>query len=313
MLIEVDAKIFNSKFLADPHPFISESFINLNQHKVDSVIRLIEDNTKSSVGLVAGIKNGVIKSPFSAPFGGFHFRNEIIYIDEIDSFLTSLKEYIVTKGLKGIEIILPPDIYHTTFNAKTVNSLIRNQFKLNVPDITGCVNLQKFNGVFTQRNSREFYKQAERNGLSFSAAVDEDDKLGVYDVICQNRARFDRPIFMTFKDILDTSSLWPVDFLKLIDKEGEIVASAIFYRFHKEICYAAFWGDSESGRPLRAMDYMAFSLWSYYKGLGYSYLDIGTSTEGGNPNAGLLRFKESHESTSTLRYKFSWNHINSIS
>ena len=306
MIIEVDSKTYKEYFPFNPHQFIYESFIELNKVKTERVIRLVDDSEKVTVGLIAGINDGIIKSPFSAPFGGFHYRNEILYISEIDRFIASLKTYITANGLKGIEIILPPDIYHPTFNAKVVNSLIRSEFQSKIPDITGWIDLQRFNGAFTQKNSREYYRQAVRNGLRFDLAKDENEKREIYNVICKNRARFGRPIFMTLKDILDTSMLWRVDFFKVVSRENQIIASAIFYRSHPYICYAVFWGDIEEGRSLRAMDYLAFNLWSYYKKEGYKFIDFGTSTEAGNPNEGLLRFKESHEAVSSIRYKFFW-------
>ncbi|MBN1386953.1 MAG: hypothetical protein JW965_00815 [Bacteroidales bacterium] len=306
MLIEVESKTFCNFFPTDPHPFISESFIELNKDKAQRIVRLVENTDRPEMGLIAGIKNGFILSPFSAPFGGFHFRKDIMYISEMDNYISSLKKFIVSQGLKGIEIILPPDIYHLTFNAKAVNSLMRNGFQLMLPEITNWVNLEHFNGKFTQRNSREYYRQALRNKLSFNLATNEEEKRLIYDLIYENRAKFDRPIYMTFNDILNTGSLWPVDYFRVIAEDGTIVASAIFYRNHPDISYAVFWGDNEKGRPLRAMDYLAFELWSYYKAMGYKYIDLGISTENGNPNEGLLRFKESHESTSSLRYKYVW-------
>ena len=79
------------------------------------------------------------------------------------------------------------------------------------------------------------------------------------------------------------------------------------YRCHPEIVYALFWGDNEAGRPLRAMDFQAMHLWMHYKKAGYRFLDLGISTESGIPNEGLLRFKESHNAETSIRYKFSWN------
>jgi hypothetical protein len=306
MLIDVDSKSYCGYFPSNPHPFISEPFIDLNSGKVERVIRLVGDNQKPVIGFIAGIINEVLLSPFSAPFGGFHFKNEIIYISEIDSFISLLKDYIKSHGLNGIEITLPPDIYHPTFNAKTINSLIRSGFQTKVPEITNWINLQHFTGVFAQKNSREYYRQAVRNGLTFDLVSDAVEKMEIYNLICQNRARFHRPIFMTFKDIMDTGKLWPVDFFKVSKGDGTNLASAIFYRNHHEICYAVFWGDNEAGRPFRAMDFLAFCLWSFYKNLGFKYIDLGISTESGKPNEGLLRFKESHNSISSLRYKFIW-------
>ena len=309
MLIDVDTKEYRRFFPSDPHPFVSESFIELNKVKTEKIIRLVEDSGKPAMGLVAGIKDGKILSPFSAPFGGFHFRKDIMYISEMDNYISSLREYIISQGLMGMEIVLPPDIYHLTFNAKTVSSLMRNGFQPMLPEITNWVNLGLFNGKFMQRNSREYYRQALRNKLSFNIVSDQEDKKLIYDLIRENRAKFNRPIYMTFEDMLSMESLWPVDYFQVSSEDGVMVASAIFYRSHPDICYAVFWGDNEKGRPLRAMDYLAFELWSFYKELGYEYIDLGISTENGNPNEGLLRFKESHESTSSLRYRFVWEAV----
>jgi len=304
MIIEIEKSEYVKYFPIPPHPFISEKFIDLNSHKVDQIVWLVDDSGTANMGLIAGVRNGTISSPFSAPFGGFHFKKDNIYISEIDRFVKSLEVYAITKEIKRIEIILPPFIYYGTFNSKVINSLIRNGYHNHIPELTNWIDLTVFDENFTQKNSREYYRQALRNGLQFSITADESEKKMVYDVVAENRARFGRHIFMTFDDIIATGELWPVDFFKVTTSSGTLVASAIFYRFYSEICYAVFWGDNEEGRPLRAMDLLAFNLWSHYKKLGFRYVDLGISTEGGIPNEGLLRFKESHEATSSLRYKF---------
>ena len=125
----------------------------------------------------------------------------------------------------------------------------------------------------------------------------------IYDLICENRSKFGRPIYMTLDNILSTGEIWPVEFFK-VESGKNIVASAIFYRNHNEICYAVYWGDNDEGRPLRAMDFLLLNLFVYYKEAGFRYMDLGISTENGIPNEGLLRFKESHEAISSLRYRF---------
>ncbi len=303
MLVESDIISYRQYFPVDPNPFISEKFIELNCNKVDRVVRLVDDSSQPVIGLVAGIKNGVLKSPFSAPFGGFHFRKENIYSGEIDRFLQLLSDYAESILLNRIEIITPPDIYHMTFNAKMVNSLVRQGYKPAFPEITSWVDLTRFDGMFRQKNSREYYRQAQRNNLVFSVAQNEREKEIIYDLICENRTKFGRPIYMTLDNILSTGEIWPVEFFK-VESEKNIVASAIFYRNHNEICYAVYWGDNDEGRPLRAMDFLLLNLFVYYKEAGFRYMDLGISTENGIPNEGLLRFKESHEAISSLRYRF---------
>lgn len=304
MLIETDRIAFRNYFPNDPNPFISEKFIEINRKKVDRVIRLIDDSGDPVIGLVVGIKNGVVMSPFSAPFGGFHFRKDNIYITEIDRFIEQLAEYAAGHGIHRIEISTSPDIYNSSFNAKAINSLIRHNYHFTYPDITNWVNLRDLGGEYSQKNSREYYRQANRKHLAFSLTQDSQDKIKIYELICQNRANFNRPVYMTFNDVLDIGKIWPVDFFKVETVDHQIVASAIFYRNHPTICYAVFWGDNSKGRPLRAMDFMLLNLFLHYKEAGFEYMDLGISTESGIPNEGLLRFKESHEAVSSLRYKF---------
>ena len=308
MLIEVDKKRFRDHFAKDPHPFISIPFTELNQQKVEKVVYLVENKSnKIAIGLVAGIDKGVLLSPFSAPFGGFHFRQNKIYVREIENFLNLLKNYIVESQLLKVKIVLPPNIYNQSFNAKMINTCIRNGFTMNVPEITNYVDLKTFSEVFTDRDARTYYNQAVRNELSFAEVNNLEEKEQVFNLICKNREKFGRPIYMTFKDVLNTNTLWTTDFFKITDKNNEMVASAIFYRAHPTISYAVFWGDSEQGRPLRAMDFLAFNLWNYYKSLNFDFIDMGTSTESGVPNEGLLRFKETHDCISSLRFSFEWS------
>lgn len=307
MLIEVNAKTYKHYFSVNPHPYVSEPFIELNKGRVDRVVRLIEDRKKVAIGLVAGIKDGVLKSPFSAPFGGFHFRHNKLYVSEIEHFLSLLKSYVVSLGLKKVEITLPPDIYHRSFNTKTIITLLRSDFSMAPLEITNWVNLRRFTGVFSDKNVRTLFNQAVRHELSFHSISEKADKQAAFELVCQNRERAGRPIFMIFTDLMNTSELWPVDYFRVNDKEGNMVAVAIFYRSHASITQAVFWGDNEHGRPLRAMDFLSSGLWNYYKMLGYDFIDLGISTESGTPNEGLLRFKETHDSTSSLRFSFFWS------
>jgi hypothetical protein len=307
MLINVSKKVFRESFETDPHPFVSDGFVEANKHKVDEVVRLVAENEKVTMGFVGGIIDNILKSPFSAPFGGFHFLNNQIHTGEIDRFRDLLKAYIVERGLKKVEIKLPPDIYNLSFNAKTVNSFLRGGFLISIPEITQWVDLEHFAGVYSNGSARTKYNQAVKNGLSFNAISDPESMQYAYELIRQNRIDFNRPIYMTFDQLVEINTLWPVDFFQVTDKTDRMVASAVLYRGHEKIIQAIFWADNESGRSLRAMDFCLINLWNHYKKLGYKFIDIGISTESGIPNEGLIRFKETHEAFSSARFSFSWS------
>ena len=151
MLIDVSESEYYNLFNMDPHPYISRQFIALNSYKVSSIRRLVDSDEKARIGIIAGQKDDTLLSPFSAPFGGFHFRKDNQYIGEIENFIEELKDFIRTENLKEIQIILPPDIYHVSFNAKVLNAMLRSQFLIAAPDITSWVDLINFNGQFLFR------------------------------------------------------------------------------------------------------------------------------------------------------------------
>ncbi|WP_430809887.1 MULTISPECIES: hypothetical protein [unclassified Carboxylicivirga] len=307
MLIEIDYNTYCDLFPDQRNPFITSCFIELNRFKADELVCLVEEVDKPEMGLIAGVKDKNLLSPFSAPFGGFHYKKENIYVDRIDAFISSLKRYFYDNTNEQFQITLPPDIYTPSFNAKCISSFVRSGFTYQIPEITSWVDLRLFNNRYKQKNSREYYRQSLRNKLVFDSISSAEEQEIAYGIIKQNRARYDRPIFMTLEDIRRVKKIWAVDFFKVTSPDGLMVASAIFYRFHSDIVFALFWGDNEHGRSLRAMDFMLFNLWKHYKELSYKYVDLGISTEQSIPNVGLLRFKETHEAISSLKYSFSLN------
>jgi len=309
MLVEVSESKYYNLFHIDPHPFVSKRFIALNSHKVSSVRRLVDSQEKARIGMIAGQNDDILLSPFSAPFGGFHFRKDNQYIGEIENFIEGLKDFIRYENLKRIQIILPPDIYHFSFNTKVLNAMLRSRFVITAPDITNWVDLTKFNGQFQDRKAEAFYRKAIHNKLTFKILTTNFmQKLG-FDIICENRKMFNRPIYMQFDDLKQVEELWPIDYFGVHDEDGNLVASLICYRGMKDIAQGIFIGDTLQGRMLRALDFMLFHIYEYYKNLKYKIIDLGTSSDKGIPNEGLLRFKESRNAISSLRYKLSWiNH-----
>lgn len=310
MLVEVLDKAYRQQFPSSPHPYISEPFINQVKCKIDRVVRLMEESEKVSLGLIAGIKEGVLLSPFSAPFGGFHFRHDNILTAEIDQFIQHLTDYASSLNIKIMKLILPPDIYHQSFNSKMSNALLRNGFSTEIPEITNWIDLKQFSGEFSCRNARQNFKVSLRCKLSFHLAQDINEKEIAYQVVKDNRVKLGRSIYMNFNDLLRINELWPVDFFLVKDKNEQPVAAAVFYRGHEKIVQGIFWGDTEHGRCCRAMDFLAWNLWNHYKELDYNCIDLGISSVCGMPNNGLIRFKEDHDCTSALRLSFRWEYAN---
>lgn len=304
MLIDISEKEYKKYFPLDPNPFVSEGFVNLAKHKVDRIVRLVEDGKDICIGLVAGIKDKTLLAPFSAPFGGFHYKYEAIFYDRIYDFLFKLKQYITAENIDTIKITLSPNIYSPSINTKLVNAFIRLGFTMATPEIVNFMDLRSFDGDWCKSEVKQNCNRAIRNGLSFSNVTDEKSIQEVHDIISSNRTGQNRRIHMSLQDLLDVSSVIPVDFFLVKNMRGDSIGSGVFYRGHERIVQGIFVGDLLSSRKLGTMDYLFLNVFNYYKEKGYDFIDLGKSSSDGIPNVGLIRFKEIHNCISTLGYTF---------
>lgn len=305
MLKDISEKEYKNYFQFDPNPFISEGFINLVKHKVDRIVRLIDSSNKDvCIGLVGGIKENMLIAPFSAPFGGFHYKNEAIFYERIFDFLFNLKQYISDQKLDGLRITLSPKVYNPSINAKLVNAFIRLGYNMHTPDIVSFVDLRHFDGVWSKKEVRQNCNRAIRYGLSFSLVTDDESINEVYNIISINRKCQKRHIFMSLQEILKVNELIPVDFFLVRNAIGEGIAAGVFYRGHEKIVQGVFIGDIVTASKLAPIDFMFLKLFNHYKKMGFEFIDLGKSSSDGDPNVGLIRFKEIHNCISTLGYTF---------
>ena len=304
MLIDISEKDYINYFSQDPNPFVSGPFINLTEHKVDKVVRLVDLGKDVCIGLVAGIKENMLLAPFSAPFGGFHYKYEAIFYDRIYDFLSKLKEYISTENIDRAKITLSPNVYNPCINAKLVNAFIRLGYTMETPDIISCIDLRHFDGEWVKSEVRQNCNKAIRNDLSFSKVKDEEAIKEAYKIISANRSGQNRHIHMSLQDILNVNNVIPVDFFLIKNRVGENIASGVFYRGHEKIVQGIFVGDLLSSRKLGTMDFLFLNVFNHYKEEGFDFIDLGKSSSDGEPNVGLIRFKEIHNCISTLGYTF---------
>jgi hypothetical protein len=272
---------------------------------VDKIVRLSDEND-TSIGLLGGLKDNIIYSPFSAPFGGFHYLHGHLSYDKIFSFVANLKEFVAENGFERIVITLPPDIYQSNMNAKLVHAFIKQGFNMAVPDIVNILNLKKFNGKWVKSSVAQNCRKAIRNKLSFAVVTDEKSMKDAFEIICRNRTSQSRQVRMNFQDVLNVNDIIPLDFFLVKDKAGNSVGSSIFYRGHQTIVQGVFLGDDIEKRSLPIMDFLFMNIYDFYKKLDYEYINLGTSSSDGEPNIGLIRFKEIHNCDTVLQYTFSW-------
>lgn len=305
MLVEVSKEEYRRRFTTDPHPFVTEQFIALVGKKCDRVVRLMKEED-TSMGIILGIKGDVAKSPFSAPFGGFHYSHEYLFHHVVADFLADLKGYVEREGLRQLCITLPPCLYQTNMNAKMVNALVMLGFNMGIPDITHWADLKNFDGTWAKYVVEQNCRKAVKHGLTWSMVTDRQSQEEAYKVIYRNRKAQEREIYMTLDDLLEVDRIMPVDFSLVRDSEGNGIAASVFYRGMEKIVTGVFMGDDLEKRNLGTMNFLYKNCFLHYKGMGFECIDLGTSSLDGEPNVGLIRFKELHNCIGSLRYTFTY-------
>ncbi|WP_293872247.1 hypothetical protein [Flavobacterium sp.] len=304
-ILEVTPEFFDASFPKPNHIFNSGAFSKLNSARFEKVYYLIFRDTKIRLGIIFGLQNQVLLSPFSATFGGFEFVNCDIKLYQIDATLESLFNWASTNGFIGIKIIQPPFFYNEDFSAKVTNCIYRAGFDTQNIELNYHFQTANLNIDYEQKiwyNAKKNLKKATAFGLLFEKLESNQGKLA-YDVIVQNRNERGFPLRLTWEQLLVTATVIPMDFF-LIKTTTQTIAAAIVYNIAPSIVRIIYWGDLPQFSEYKTMNFLSFNIFNYYKNQGIETIDIGHSTVYSVPNNGLCEFKESIGCSISLLYEF---------
>ena len=278
------------------HVFASAAFNDLNAHKCESVHYLLFKDKKVRLGIIGGVKDGTFYTPFSAPFGGFVYGKNDIKIQLIDEAITLLHQWLKDKGLRSIQMTLPPFIYEESFISKLTNSLFRNNFTIEKTDLNYAFNLHNFDTHYTTnlwRNARKNLGIALNNNLAFKPCKTMEEKELAYGIIVKNREKRGFPLRMSWQQIKETLVVIKADFFLVYNEVQETIASAMVFQINPKIVQVVYWGDLPEYSHLKTMNFLSYKIFEFYKDTNIEIVDIGPSTENSIPNVGLCEFKES--------------------
>jgi hypothetical protein len=295
-IIEAGLEEYKTLFAAPYHFFNTAAFNQLNATKAETVVGLLFKSGKVRLGLIAGRRNDVLISPFSAPFGGFSPSGKDVAIEHLDDAFSALDQYLVSGGYRAITLTLPPLFYHESFLSKCISSALRNGFVIGTADLNHAFFCEDFTKDYLskglERNARKNLRNGFDNGLIVRKSGTPEEDSEAYRIIALNRRERGYPLRMSFGQVQATSELVSVDYF-LVLNGNQAVASAIVYHVSPGIVQVIYWGDDPVYSVLRPMNVLAFELFRFYAEAGIAVVDIGPSTEHGEPSYGLARFKES--------------------
>lgn len=302
---EVTAKDYQSVIPNPIHIFNTAQFTDLNRSKCEHVFYLIFKDTKIRLGIIMGLRDNLLVSPFSASFGGLDFVSSDVKLCQIDATIASLINWAEEKGFKGIRIIPPPFFYSEDFSAKVTNCMYRAGFETRNLELNYHFQTTDLSETYEQTiwyNAKKNLKKANSYGLFFEKLNAHQGKLA-YDVIAQNRGQRGFPLRLSWNDLEKTSSIIPIDFF-LVKNTTSSIGAAIVFHLAPSIVRVVYWGDLPEFSEYKTMNFLSFNVFQYYKNQGIRLIDIGHSTVDSIPNHGLCEFKESIGCSIGLLFEF---------
>lgn len=292
---ELSAEEYATVIKQPLHAFNKAEFNTLNKTKASSLYFLLFSDTKPRMGIIVGVIENELRTPFSAPFGGFSNVKEGISLEQIEAAVENLIAWMTSKKINSIKIGLPPSIYNPGLIAKITNVLYRLGFTQENIELNYAFNLDNFHNGNIQnlrKNARKNLRNALANDLHLQICKTIEEQEQAYDIIASNRKSKGYPLRMSWEQIIETLKIIDADFF-IVNNHNSPVAAAMVFHVSTVIVQVVYWGDLVEYSHLRPINFLAFRLFGYYKEMQFQYVDIGPSTENSQPNYGLCDFKES--------------------
>ncbi|WP_375585584.1 hypothetical protein [Cyclobacterium xiamenense] len=306
-VVAVDKSLYTQHVHQRAGLFHTADFAAFNAAKVEAVHYLLFKDSRFRLGLILGTSGTEARSPFSAPFGGFSPIQEEVKAAVVNDALHALERWLGKQGYRRVTLILPALYYDGRFLTRMINGLFVFGYRNEQIDINHHIelpiNFDRDYPEMLQKNARKNLKNALKQEFLWKKLSPNEAKRA-YEVIAVNRSVRQKPLRMSWEQVLETSERFSADFF-VVEYQETDVAAAIVFPISQQVVQVIYWGDNPSFSELRPMNFLTYKLFQYYVSQSIYLIDIGTSTENSVPNYGLCEFKESIGCSVSLKYTFS--------
>lgn len=291
MMKELTAEEYKGLDVNPMHCYNSLPFTELNSNKVDRLrfFAWFEDD-KLRATVILGENSESLRSPFSAPFGGFDCMRDPS--DELVEQIFSDLGSMAAESGKPVIITLPPSFYSPSVEPFAIHAINDPAIEV-VADYNYhfTTSLAPDYDLHLTKDGRKNLRKANNADFKFQLVMDHDKKRTVYDIIRQNRESQGYPLRMSFEQVMATAEIIRIDFFIMHDRMKNPVAAAICYHVTPEIVQVIYWGDLIEYRSSNPMSLLAARVFLHYYEAGVRIVDAGPSSTDGVPNRGLCSFK----------------------
>jgi hypothetical protein len=288
------------------------SYFKLHASTVsDCYMQLVSPANDKVHGSIIFYKEGehAFRSPKRGTYGGM-----VVYsafdLKLLERFFTVALSHLQALGAGEVSIKSAPFSHDLALSSIMLNLLLRRGFLLHNHELNYDMRVDErpFLDRVSYGNNKRIRK-CLRDGV-VAEQVETSRLPIVYEVIKENRLRRGFSISMTAEQLGEMVAIFPDKVFLFAAWESEqrlkMIASAVCFAVRPSILYVFYWGDVAGVESYSPIALLASSIHGFCQSKGYRLLDVGTSTVAGEPNYGLINFKQNLGFGASLKPTYVW-------
>ena len=255
-------------------------------------------------------KGLTLRSHPGASYGGIVLKRESDFEDYY-GIIEALLNYSRENGIKSLSLTQTPTIYNSCGSQGVEFALTSFGFKSAVVELTQSVNLTRlgydaFESVVDK--TRNACRQARKKGVIYQEDVplSEENIRDFYEILVENRRALNVTPTHTEEELNRLVKLIPENLhLAFAEAGGERIAGLLHFICNPRVVLLFYVCHRRDKQSLKAAPFLLTNTLNWAKREGFEQLDFGISTVKGDPNTGLLKFKENFKTKPYLRTTYS--------
>jgi hypothetical protein len=263
------------------------------------------DNVSKTVllSIFFTLNEGVARSPFRAPFGGFEIADGA-QSETLITFIHEIEKELGRDQIRTLEILCPPELYSRN-QPWITSTLVSQGYEIVLTEPGTCITVDETplaNKMAKDKLTR--LKKCEKAEVLFSE-IGLEKLSEVYIFIEACRSKQERKLSMTLEDLTKTIEALPESFFIVgaYDKQ-KLISASICIRVSPTIIYTFYSAHHPEYNDISPQVFLLSKLYDGCSRNKVKLLDLGTSALDGQPNTPLLDFKLRMGATATNKYKF---------
>lgn len=244
------------------------------------------------------------KSPLQSPFGSVLFSDQLP-VQVLFKFLIFVEDQLRLKGVKDITIKNPPELYFPGRMATLQVLLFNLNYNVSRAEIGSMISVN--DGVYLDKleqwERRKYHMAIKKDLVAKQLSLDQLEE--VYKFIAQCRELQSRKLSLSLEQLKKIVDAFPDRFILFsIYQQDMLVAASINIVVTQHVLYNFYGAHDRQFNKLSPVVMLMDALYTYCQTHKLTYLDLGTSAIGNEPNFSLIDFKIRLGAQSTQKLTF---------